>query len=103
MRPNPNTISVRLFQPRLRFPCVYRIFEKQGDISVYVKLRNFDSIAILVILTLIIFIVFDSFAVIVFASQKNSQIAFIKGRDVYVMDADGGNARQLTSVGPYNS
>jgi TolB protein len=42
--------------------------------------------------------IFETSATRLFA-QKTSRIAFIKERDVYVMDADGDNVRQLTSFG----
>ena len=70
----------------------------------YVKSSRLGSIVIRIVLGFTIaFIIFGTFEVILFASQKTSRIAFIKGRDVYVMDEDGSNVQQLTSLGPYKS
>ena len=48
-------------------------------------------------------IIYAASAFFLFAAGNNGRIAFIKGPDLYIMDADGGNVRQLTSFGPYKS
>jgi Tol biopolymer transport system component len=70
----------------------------------YLKSRCLGSIVIQIMLTFTIpLIVFGTSTVILFALQKNSRIAFIKERDVCVMDEDGSSAQQLTSLGSYKS
>jgi Tol biopolymer transport system component len=48
-------------------------------------------------------IVFATSALFLFAARKKGRIAFIKVPDLYIMDADGSNVRQLTSFGPDKS